>query len=43
MARWGFLDDIACLLVKDRVSMVVSTNIKLNRPLVNNGGDKISN
>ena len=37
MARWGFLDDIACLLVKDHVSVVVSTNIKLYRPLVANG------
>ena len=43
MERWGFLDDIACLLVKDRVSVVVSTNIKLYRPLAGNGGDKPSN
>jgi hypothetical protein len=37
MARWGFLDETACLPVKDRVSMVVSMNIKLYRPLVANG------
>jgi len=43
MARWGFLDDIACLTVKDPVSVVVSMNIKLYRPLVANGGDKPSN
>ena len=43
MARWGFLDDVACLLVKDRVSVVVCTNIKLYRPLIANGGDKPSN
>ena len=43
MARWEFLDDIACLMVKDRVSVVVSTNIKLYKPLVANGGDKPSN
>ena len=43
MARWGFLDDISCLPIKDRVSMVVSTNIKLYRPLVTNGGDKPTN
>jgi hypothetical protein len=43
MARWGFLDDIACLPVKGRVSMVVSMNIILYRPLVMNGGDKPSN
>ena len=33
MARRGVLDDIACLVVKDRASMVVSKNIKLYRPL----------
>ena len=43
MARWVFLDDIACLLVKDYVSVVVSMNIKLYRPLVANGRDKPSN
>ena len=37
MASWGFLDDIACLPVKDRVSVVVSMNIKLYRPLFANG------
>jgi len=39
----GFLDDIACLSVKDHASVVVSKNIKLYRPLVANGGDKPSN
>ena len=43
MARWEFLDDIACLPVKDHVSVVVSTNIKLYKPLVAIGGDKSSN
>jgi hypothetical protein len=43
MARRELLDDIACLLVKDLVSMVVSMNIKPYRPLVTNGGDKPSN
>jgi hypothetical protein len=37
MERWGFLDDIACLLVKDHVSVVVIMNIKSYRPLVANG------
>ena len=36
MERWGFLDDIACLPIKDRVSVVVSMYIKLYRPLVIN-------
>jgi hypothetical protein len=43
MARWGFLNDIACLPVKDRVSVVASTNIKLYITLVANEGDKPSN
>ena len=43
MARWGFLDDIACLMVKNHVSIIVSMNIKLYRSLVANGGDKPSN
>ena len=43
MARWVFLDDIACLPIKDRVSVVVSMYIKLYRPLVTNGDDKLSN
>ena len=39
----GFLNDIACLPIKDRAYVVVSKNIKLYRPLVANGGDKTSN
>jgi len=42
MARWEFLNDIACLPVKDRVSVVVSMNIKSYTPLVASGGDKPS-
>ena len=42
MARWESMSDIACLPVKDRVSVVVSMNIKLYIPLVANGGDKLS-
>jgi hypothetical protein len=38
-----FLNDIACLPIKDHASMVVSKKIKFYRPLVANGGDKPSN
>ena len=38
-----FLNDTACLPIKDRASVVVSKNIKLYKPLVANGGDKPSN
>ena len=39
----GFLNDIACLPIKDRAFVVVNKNIKLYRPLVVCGSGKLSN